>query len=147
MANGTVKWFNAEKGYGFITVDGDEGGAQQDVFVHYKAIEMQGYRVLEEGQKVEFEIGAGAKGRRPRRFTHSDRSDHVAASLVRGAPLRRSRCRPRCANARRAPGVRLHSPCASAKIVLSLSWRECQSTNVMSRPERTKYPYVEDHRL
>ncbi|KAB1660363.1 cold-shock protein [Pseudoclavibacter chungangensis] len=62
MANGTVKWFNAEKGYGFITVDGDEGGAQQDVFVHYKAIEMQGYRVLEEGQKVEFEIGAGAKG-------------------------------------------------------------------------------------
>ncbi|WP_424463095.1 cold-shock protein [Pseudoclavibacter helvolus] len=62
MANGTVKWFNADKGYGFITVDALDGAAAQDVFVHYKAIEMQGYRVLEEGQKVEFEIGAGAKG-------------------------------------------------------------------------------------
>jgi len=58
MANGTVKWFNAEKGYGFITVDG--GG--QDVFVHYSAIDMAGYKVLEEGQQVTFEVGAGAKG-------------------------------------------------------------------------------------
>ena len=58
MANGTVKWFNAEKGYGFITVDG--GG--QDVFVHYSAIEMSGYKVLEEGQRVAFEIGQGSKG-------------------------------------------------------------------------------------
>lgn len=58
MAQGTVKWFNAEKGYGFITLD---GGAQ-DVFVHYSAIEMTGYKVLEEGQKVEFEVGTGAKG-------------------------------------------------------------------------------------
>jgi len=58
MANGTVKWFNAEKGYGFITLD--EGG--QDVFVHYSAIEMNGYKVLEEGQKVTFEVGQGAKG-------------------------------------------------------------------------------------
>lgn len=58
MAYGTVKWFNAEKGYGFITVDG--GG--QDVFVHYSSIDMAGYKVLEEGQKVEFEVGAGAKG-------------------------------------------------------------------------------------
>lgn len=57
MANGTVKWFNAEKGYGFITID--DG---QDVFVHYSAIEMQGYRVLEEGQQVSFEVGAGTKG-------------------------------------------------------------------------------------
>ena len=57
MANGTVKWFNAEKGFGFITV---EGG--QDVFVHYSAIDMTGYKVLEEGQKVVFEVGAGAKG-------------------------------------------------------------------------------------
>ena len=53
MANGTVKWFNAEKGYGFITVDG--GG--QDVFVHYSAIDMAGYKVLEEGQHVVFELG------------------------------------------------------------------------------------------
>ncbi len=57
MANGTVKWFNAEKGYGFITV---EGG--QDVFVHYSAIDMSGYKVLEEGQRVIFEVGSGAKG-------------------------------------------------------------------------------------
>ena len=58
MANGTVKWFNAEKGYGFITVDG-EG---QDVFVHYSAIDSTGYKSLEEGQHVSFEIGTGAKG-------------------------------------------------------------------------------------
>jgi CspA family cold shock protein len=57
MANGTVKWFNAEKGFGFITVDGG-----QDVFVHYSAIDMNGYKVLEEGQQVSFEVGAGAKG-------------------------------------------------------------------------------------
>jgi cold shock protein len=55
---GVVKWFNAEKGYGFITVDG-EG---QDVFVHYSAIDMGGYKSLEEGQQVSFEIGTGAKG-------------------------------------------------------------------------------------
>jgi CspA family cold shock protein len=58
MTNGTVKWFNAEKGYGFITVD--EGG--QDVFVHYSAIEMTGYKFLEEGQAVTFEVGTGSKG-------------------------------------------------------------------------------------
>ena len=57
MAQGTVKWFNAEKGYGFIAVD---GGA--DVFVHYSAIQMDGYRTLEEGQRVEFEISLGQKG-------------------------------------------------------------------------------------
>ena len=58
MATGIVKWFNSEKGYGFITVDG-EG---QDVFVHYSAIDMSGYRTLAEGQRVEFEVGTGAKG-------------------------------------------------------------------------------------
>ena len=58
MATGTVKWFNAEKGFGFITVD--EGG--QDVFVHFSAIDMNGYKVLEEGQKVVFELGQGQKG-------------------------------------------------------------------------------------
>jgi CspA family cold shock protein len=58
MALGTVKWFNAEKGYGFITVD--ETG--DDVFVHWSAIEMDGFRALEEGQRVEFEIGEGEKG-------------------------------------------------------------------------------------
>ena len=58
MANGTVKWFNAEKGYGFITVE----GGSQDVFVHYSAIDMGGYKVLEEGQSMTFEIGTGSKG-------------------------------------------------------------------------------------
>ncbi len=58
MATGTVKWFNAEKGFGFITVA--DGG--QDVFVHYSAIEMTGYKVLEEGQQVVFEVGSGTKG-------------------------------------------------------------------------------------
>ena len=57
MANGTVKWFNAEKGFGFITMDGG-----QDVFVHYSAIDMSGYKVLEEGQQVVFEVGSGSKG-------------------------------------------------------------------------------------
>jgi CspA family cold shock protein len=58
MAQGTVKWFNAEKGFGFIAQDG--GGP--DVFVHYSAIQMNGYRVLEEAQRVEFEIVQGPKG-------------------------------------------------------------------------------------
>ncbi|MDR6637245.1 MULTISPECIES: cold-shock protein [Paenarthrobacter] len=58
MALGTVKWFNAEKGYGFITVD--ESG--DDVFVHWSAIQMDGFRALEEGQRVEFELGEGQKG-------------------------------------------------------------------------------------
>jgi CspA family cold shock protein len=58
MATGTVKWFNGEKGYGFIAQDG--GGP--DVFVHFSAIEGSGYRNLEENQTVEFEITQGPKG-------------------------------------------------------------------------------------
>lgn len=58
MAQGTVKWFNNEKGFGFIEQDG--GGA--DVFVHHTAIQSNGYRSLEEGQRVEFEITQGDKG-------------------------------------------------------------------------------------
>jgi len=58
VATGTVKWFNAEKGYGFISQP--DGGA--DVFVHFSAIDMNGYRVLEEGQQVEFEVQEGPKG-------------------------------------------------------------------------------------
>jgi CspA family cold shock protein len=58
MALGTVKWFNAEKGYGFITVD----GSGDDVFVHWSAIEGEGYRALDEGQRVQLEIGEGEKG-------------------------------------------------------------------------------------
>lgn len=58
MAQGTVKWFNPEKGFGFIAQDG--GGA--DVFVHYSAIIGEGYRELAENQRVEFEITQGQKG-------------------------------------------------------------------------------------
>ena len=58
MASGTVKWFNGEKGFGFIAQDG--GGP--DVFVHYSAIAGAGYRSLEENQRVEFEITQGSKG-------------------------------------------------------------------------------------
>jgi CspA family cold shock protein len=54
---GTVKWFNAAKGYGFIGRDGGE-----DVFVHFSAIQMDGYRRLEEGQQVEFTVEQGPKG-------------------------------------------------------------------------------------
>lgn len=57
MPQGKVKFFNAEKGYGFITQDGGD-----DVFVHFSNIDGSGYRTLEEGQSVEFEIGPGRKG-------------------------------------------------------------------------------------
>jgi CspA family cold shock protein len=58
MATGTVKWFNGEKGFGFITQD--DGGS--DVFVHFSAINGSGYRNLDEGQKVEYEVTQGPKG-------------------------------------------------------------------------------------
>jgi CspA family cold shock protein len=58
MTQGTVKWFNGEKGFGFIAQDG--GGA--DVFVHFSAIATSGYRSLDENQRVEFEITQGPKG-------------------------------------------------------------------------------------
>jgi len=58
MAQGTVKWFNAEKGFGFIAQDG--GGP--DVFVHYSNIQGSGYKSLEEGQRVEFDVAPGRKG-------------------------------------------------------------------------------------
>ena len=57
MVNGTVKFFNAENGYGFIARDGGD-----DVFVHFSQIEGEGYRTLQQGQKVEFEVGPGRKG-------------------------------------------------------------------------------------
>ncbi len=55
--NGTVKWFNVSKGFGFITREG-----QDDVFVHYTSIRGEGYRTLDEGQQVEFEVAQGDKG-------------------------------------------------------------------------------------
>ena len=57
MKTGTVKWFNAKKGYGFIN---DEEG--KDIFVHFSALDMSGFKVLEEGDKVEFEVVEGDKG-------------------------------------------------------------------------------------
>lgn len=57
MEHGTVKWFNNEKGFGFITVDGGD-----DVFVHFSAIQGDGFKSLEEGQNVEFTIVEGARG-------------------------------------------------------------------------------------
>jgi cold shock protein len=57
VATGTVKWFNAEKGYGFIAREGGE-----DVFVHFSNIQGSGYRSLEEGQRVEFDVAPGRKG-------------------------------------------------------------------------------------
>jgi len=58
MLQGTVKWFNADKGFGFIAVDG-----QEDVFVHWSKIQSEGYKTLEDGQKVTFEVVDGPKGR------------------------------------------------------------------------------------
>ena len=109
MANGTVKWFNAEKGYGFITVD--EGG--QDVFVHYSAIDMGGYKVLEEGQQVVFEVGTGARARRRSRCASPRPPQHTRASRPRS---------PGAAPFVDAGGVTvgLHSPAPSASIVLAL---------------------------
>ena len=58
MATGTVKWFNASKGYGFIS----PGNGGDDLFAHFSAIEMDGYKSLKEGQNVEFDIQDGPKG-------------------------------------------------------------------------------------
>jgi len=58
MAQGTVKWFNAEKGFGFIAQDNGEA----DVFVHFSAIQSQGFKSLDENQRVEFEVKQGPKG-------------------------------------------------------------------------------------
>ncbi|MCT1835503.1 cold-shock protein, partial [Kocuria palustris] len=58
MQTGTVKWFNADKGFGFISPD----DSQQDVFAHFSAINGNGYRSLEENQRVEFEVQEGPKG-------------------------------------------------------------------------------------
>jgi CspA family cold shock protein len=58
MHTGIVKWFNNAKGYGFVVADGN----QEDIFVHFSAIAMDGYRTLKEGQKVQFEVTEGPKG-------------------------------------------------------------------------------------
>src|SRR3954462_615063 len=75
MAQGTVKWFNAEKGFGFIAPD---GGAP-DVFVHFSAIQGDGYRSLEDGQRVEFDVAPGRKG-------EEAQTVRVVGRSSRGAP-------------------------------------------------------------
>jgi len=70
MATGTVKWFNNAKGYGFVTPD----DGKQDIFVHFSAIDMEGYKTLKEGQQVEFEITEGPKG------LHAEKIRYASAS-------------------------------------------------------------------
>jgi CspA family cold shock protein len=65
MATGTVKWFNDAKGYGFITPD--DGG--EDLFAHFSAIQMNGFKTLKEGQKVAFEVVTGPKGKQASNIT------------------------------------------------------------------------------
>ena len=65
MATGTVKWFNDAKGYGFITPD--DGG--EDLFAHFSAIQMNGFKTLKEGQKVQFEVVQGPKGKQASNIT------------------------------------------------------------------------------
>ena len=64
MSNGTVKWFNAEKGYGFISQESGD-----DVFVHFSAIQGKGFKTLEEGQSVSFEIAEGPRGKQASNVT------------------------------------------------------------------------------
>jgi len=68
MSQGTVKWFNAEKGFGFITPDG--GG--DDLFAHFSAIQSQGFKTLKEGQRVSFDVTTGPKGQQASNIRAAD---------------------------------------------------------------------------
>lgn len=75
MANGTVKWFNDAKGFGFIEPEG--GG--EDVFAHFSAIQMEGFRTLKQGSRVTFELVEGPKGKLAQNITPVDARSGVAA--------------------------------------------------------------------
>ena len=79
MATGTVKWFNSEKGFGFI--EQSEGG--EDVFVHFSAIQGDGYRELNEGDKVEFSVEQGQKGLQAANVTVTDAAPAMSRSRSR----------------------------------------------------------------
>ena len=96
MAQGTVKWFNPDKGFGFIAPD--DGTA--DVFVHHSAIDMGGYRSLAENQKVEYTTKQGPKGPQADRFTQSDRSSAAGPRLTARA------CRHTRPSSTQPPGPR-----------------------------------------
>ena len=68
MAKGKVKWFNDVKGFGFITLDGEE----RDIFVHHSSIKAEGFRTLAEGEDVEFELVVGPKGPKAENVTRAD---------------------------------------------------------------------------
>jgi len=81
MVQGTVKWFNADKGYGFIEVAG-----QEDVFVHWSKIKSEGYKTLEDGQPVEFEVVDGPKGREAHEVVGGDGVESVEGTEATEAP-------------------------------------------------------------
>lgn len=83
MPSGTVKWFNDAKGFGFI--EPETGG--EDVFAHFSAIRMEGFRTLKQGSRVSFEIVAGPKGDLAQNISPLEGSESVAASVVDSAAL------------------------------------------------------------
>lgn len=74
MATGTVKWFNNKKGYGFIRKDGED----DDIFAHFSAIVMEGYKTLDAGQQVNFEVNQGPKGLHAKNITPTEVKEAVA---------------------------------------------------------------------
>lgn len=76
--NGTVKWFNARKGYGFLTPEGAEESENADVFVHFSNIVMEGFKSLYEGDKVTFEVAEGEKGKEAKNVNVTERAPKPA---------------------------------------------------------------------